>query len=87
MKTFSNWPNSYYMLQSTLVLEYCWKIYGKNMCLYRKQSLANLVIKASLVSQRPGNPVYFVKNEKSNAKTRALELVWSAEDSTLQKSG
>ena len=54
--------------------------------LIRKQSLANLVIKARLVSQRTGNPVYFVKNEKSNAKTRALELAWSAEDSTLQKS-
>ena len=54
--------------------------------LIRKQSLANLVIMARLVSRRTGNPVYFVKNEKSNAKTQALKVAWSAEDSTLQKS-
>lgn len=44
--------------------------------LIRKQSLANLVIMARLVSRRTGNPVYFVKNEKSNAKTQALSLFY-----------
>ena len=53
--------------------------------LIRKHSLANLVIKARLVSQRTGNPVYFVKNEKSNAKTWALELAWSAEIQPYKK--
>ena len=54
--------------------------------LIRKQSLANLVETARLVNQRTGNPVYFVKNDKCDAKSRALELAKSAQELELCQS-
>ena len=54
--------------------------------LIRKQSLANLVETARLVNQRTGNPVYFVKNDKCDAKSRALELAKGAQELELCQS-
>ena len=40
--------------------------------IYRK-SLADLVIKSRQISQRTGNPVYFVKNDKCIGKEHVFE--------------
>ena len=50
--------------------------------IYRK-SLADLVIKSRQISQRTGNPVYFVKNDKCIGKEHVLELAWNARELQL----
>ena len=53
--------------------------------IYRK-SLADLVIKSRQISQRTGNPVYFVKNDKCIGKEHVFELTWNARELQLSPS-
>ena len=54
--------------------------------LIRRKSLADLVIKTRQISQRTGNPVYFVKNDKCKGKEHVSELTKSAIDLNLSAS-
>ena len=51
-----------------------------------KKSLADLVTKSRQISQRTGNPVYFVKNDKCKGKEHVIELTRSARDLNLNAS-
>ena len=51
-----------------------------------KKSLADLVTKSKQISQRTGNPVYFVKNDKCIGKNHVSELVWNARELPLSPS-
>ena len=51
-----------------------------------KKSLADLVIKSRQVSQRTGNPVFFVKNEKCKSKEVVSELTRNAREHQLSSS-
>ena len=54
--------------------------------LIRRKSLADLVTKSRQISQRTGNPVYFVKNDKCKGKEHVSELTRSARDLNLSAS-
>ena len=54
--------------------------------LIRKKSLANLVLKTRHVKQITGNPVYFVKNDKCQAKVHVHELAQNASEVELSPS-
>ena len=54
--------------------------------LIRRKSLADLVIKTRQISQRTGNPVYFVKNEKCKGKEHVSELTRTSRELELSPS-
>ena len=51
-----------------------------------KKSLADLVTKSKQISQRTGNPVYLVKNDKCIGKNHVSELVWNARELPISPS-
>ena len=52
----------------------------------KRRSLADLVIKSRQISQRTGNPVYFVKNDKCEGKRQVSELTFNARELNLSPS-